>query len=232
VLRCARSDRRTVTRVVALARSRAPAHDGRVGSVPVALRSGSHKRNRRVEVGVVLAVVALVAGGSVGVLVAILLVLFVLDAIIPVPAAPTAQADERFRRLVRLRRQAARRRRARGLAPERLDVLDDRIGWASVAERRDLGVLPIAIASITGTVEDDKARAFDRELRPDRSCREHWTGLWLAQARGIALPPVSVYRVEDAHFLRDGHHRASVACDQGFATIDAEVVELRRAHHG
>lgn len=196
--------------------------------MPLALTSGSPKRNRRAEVGVVLAVIALVAGGSVGVLVGIMLVLFVLDAIIPVPVAPTAQADERFRRLVRLRRQAARRRRARGLGPERLDVLDDRIGWASTAARRELGVLPIAIASITGTVEDDKARVFDRELRPDRSCRERWTGLWLAQARGIALPPVSVYRVEDAHFLRDGHHRASVARDQGFATIDAEVVELRR----
>lgn len=200
--------------------------------MPVALRSGSHKRNRRVEIGVVLAVVALVAGGSVGVLVAILLLLFVLDAIIPVPAAPTAQADERFRHQVRQRRRAARRRRARGLAPERLDVLDDRIGWASVAERRELGVLPIPIASITGTVEDDKARAFDRELRPGRSCREHWNGLWLAQARGTALPPVSVYRVDEAHFLRDGHHRASVARDQGFATIDAEVVELRRPRHG
>jgi hypothetical protein len=200
--------------------------------VPVALRSGSHKPNRRVEIGVVLAVVALVAGGSVGVLVAIMLMLFVLDAIIPVPAAPSAQADERFRRLVRLRRQAARRRRVRGLAPERLDVLDDRIGWASVAERRELGVLAIQIASISGTVEDDKARAFDRDLRPDRSCREHWSGLWLAQARGTALPPVSVYRVEKAHYLRDGHHRASVARDQGFTTIDAEVVELRRPRRG
>jgi hypothetical protein len=34
--------------------------------VPLALTSGSTKRTRRVEVGVVLAVVALVAGGSVG----------------------------------------------------------------------------------------------------------------------------------------------------------------------
>jgi hypothetical protein len=200
--------------------------------VPLALTSGSHKRHRRVEVGLVLAVVALVAGGSVGVLVAIMLMLFVLDAVIPVPATPSAQADERFRRLVRLRRQAVRRRRARGLAPERLDVLDDRTGWASVAERRELGMLSIPIESITGTVEEEKARAFDRELRPDRSGREHWNGLWLAQARGTALPPVSVYRVQGAHFVRDGHHRISVARDQGFTTIDAEVVELRRPRRG
>ena len=29
------------------------------------------------------------------------------------------------------------------------------------------------------------------------------------------MPPISVYRVGDLHFVRDGHHRVSVARAQG-----------------
>ena len=92
-------------------------------------------------------------------------------------------------------------------------------------------MLPITIASITGTVEDNRrarSTATSGPITQPRALERPW----LAQARGTALPPVSVYRVDHAHFLRDGHHRASVARDQGFATIDAEVVELRPPRHG
>jgi hypothetical protein len=37
-----------------------------------------------------------------------------------------------------------------------------------------------------------------------------------------------VYRVGAEHVVRDGHHRVAVARDRGQATIDADVVELRR----
>ena len=35
-----------------------------------------------------------------------------------------------------------------------------------------------------------------------------------------------LYRVEDQHYIRDGHHRVSVARALGESTIDAEVVQL------
>jgi hypothetical protein len=38
------------------------------------------------------------------------------------------------------------------------------------------------------------------------------------------MPPISVYRVGDLHFVRDGHHRVSVARALGAATIDAVEV--------
>lgn len=41
------------------------------------------------------------------------------------------------------------------------------------------------------------------------------------------LPPVSLYKIGDAYFVRDGNHRVSVAYQQGIEMIDAEVVELR-----
>jgi hypothetical protein len=116
--------------------------------------------------------------------------------------------------------------RLRGRAPACLDVFDDGAGWAATAEHRALGVQAIAIDSVTGTAEAIKARAFDRAFRPEAESAEHWKRLWLAQAHGAALPPISVYRVGGQHVVRDGHHRISVARDHGLLTIEADVVEL------
>ena len=44
--------------------------------------------------------------------------------------------------------------------------------------------------------------------------------------RGEALPPIDVYRIGDAHFVRDGHHRVSVARALGIKEIDAHVTEI------
>jgi hypothetical protein len=137
--------------------------------------------------------------------------LVLLDAVIPMPGVTWPEADDRFARLLRARARARLRRRLRGLPPQRLEVVDDRAGWALVAARRSLGVRAIPIDSVTATVEDLKAQAFDREFRPDRASAEHWKRLWMAQARGAAMLPISVYRVGDRHVVRDGHHRVSVA---------------------
>ena len=48
----------------------------------------------------------------------------------------------------------------------------------------------------------------------------------MAEARGLELPPVSVYRIGGRHILRDGHHRVSVARDHGRTEVEADVVEL------
>ena len=176
--------------------------------------------------GLVLAAAAL--HDSISVLLAIMALLVLVDTTIPVPGQKWTEADERFRQLVRSRRNARRMRRLRRLAPERLDVLDDRAGWAATAARRALGVEAIAIDSITGTVEETKAVHFDRRFRPSDACAGRWQRMWLAQLEGVTLPPISVYRVDGRHILRDGHHRVSVARDHGWAAIEADVVELRR----
>ncbi len=43
------------------------------------------------------------------------------------------------------------------------------------------------------------------------------------------LPPVSLLKVGDAYFVRDGNHRVSVARWLGVEALDAEVAELRAA---
>ena len=40
------------------------------------------------------------------------------------------------------------------------------------------------------------------------------------------MPPISVYRVGDLHFVEDGHHRVSVARQLGLEVIDAYVTEI------
>jgi hypothetical protein len=189
--------------------------------------SGHPAAARRLSGGAVLMAAAVLVRGTGGVLLGIVATLLLLDAVVPMPAGTRSQADDRFRAAVRRRRRARRLARLRGRAPERLDVLDDRAGWAATAERRALGVQLIAIASVTGTAETLKARAFDGAFRPEAESAEHWKRLWLAQAHAAALPPISVYRVGGEHVVRDGHHRISVARDHGLLTIEADVVELR-----
>jgi hypothetical protein len=95
-----------------------------------------------------------------------------------------------------------------------------------VRVRRPAGLHAIPLDSIVGTAEAAKARTFDRRFRPASSSRRRWEGLWIASRRGAALPPISVYRLDGEHFVRDGHHRVSVAHSLGMASIDAEVMEL------
>jgi hypothetical protein len=198
------------------------------GALPTAGRwTSSHPGAvRRLGGCLALAVAAVALRGLGGVLLGIVAALLLLDAIVPMPAGTRSQADDRFRALVRRRRRARRMARLRGRAPDCLEVLDDGAGWAASAERRALGVQPIAIDSVTGTAEALKARAFDRAFRPEAESAEHWKRLWLAQAHAAALPPISVYRVGGQHVVRDGHHRISVARDHGLLTIEADVVEL------
>jgi hypothetical protein len=163
-----------------------------------------------------LLVAGFVVGGGLGTLLIIAATFVVLDRVLPTPRNPQSEAAERFARLAR-----SQRRRTPGL-----DLVDDSAAPLAAAPRRALGVELIPIDTITGTTEATKARLFDRSFRPDRSCEARWKSLWMAEARGLELPPVSVYRIGGRHVLRDGHHRVSVARDHGRAEIEADVVEL------
>jgi hypothetical protein len=90
---------------------------------------------------------------------------------------------------------------------------------------RDLGVRSIPLDSIVGS--EDRTRDFDRSFRPtSQRVRPRWERIALARRRGEAFPPIEVYRVGDAHFVRDGHHRVSVARAHRQDAIDAHVIEV------
>jgi hypothetical protein len=91
--------------------------------------------------------------------------------------------------------------------------------------RTELGLRTIPLDSIVGSV--DRTRDFDRSFRPTSGRpRERWERIAGAQRRGEAMPPISVYRIGDLHFVRDGHHRVSVARALGRTEIDAYVTEV------
>jgi hypothetical protein len=121
-------------------------------------------------------------------------------------------AEHRFDRLVRERRRR----------PSQLRYLPED---AAVARRRR-GVEPISLRSIVGTVDAHKAEAFDADFRPPSYSRGRWSQMYHAVESGAELPPISVYRLGAHHFIRDGHHRVSVARALGADDIDAEVTEL------
>jgi hypothetical protein len=91
-------------------------------------------------------------------------------------------------------------------------------------ERR-LGLHTIPLDSIVGTV--GRERDFNRRFQPtSRRTRKRWERIATAARRGEAFPPIEVYRIGDVHFVRDGHHRVSVARAQGMPDIDAYVTEV------
>jgi len=139
---------------------------------------------------------------------------------------PSADAQYDFSR--------ARRRRALARLSARLRRADDvnhilpfeevASALGRVGERR-LGLELITLDSIIGTV--DRSREFDRDFRPTSPrVRERWQRINLAQRRGEAMPPIDVYRIGELHFVKDGHHRVSVARALGHRDINAYVTEV------
>ena len=93
------------------------------------------------------------------------------------------------------------------------------------AGERHLGLHEISLDSIVGTV--DRSRDFDRAFRPiSTRTRPRWERIARALRRGEDMPPISVFRIGDLHFVRDGHHRVSVARALGRSSIDAYVTEV------
>jgi len=123
----------------------------------------------------------------------------------------------------RRRERALRWLRRSGGEPLALACLH---GAGAAAAARAVALRAIPLDSIVGTVEGGKARGFDRGFRPPRASRSRWERLWMASRRGGPVPPISVYRIGDRHFVNDGHHRVSVARALGQAAIDAEVIDV------
>ena len=140
--------------------------------------------------------------------------------------AQTAFARQRRRRR---RERATRWLLRRPSDATHLVPLERALGAAVPRNRRAVGVRTVPLETIVGTAECAKVNAFDRRFRPPSASRHRWERLWMAARRGASLPPISVYRVGDEHFVSDGHHRVSVANALGMAAIDAEVTDLARA---
>lgn len=103
------------------------------------------------------------------------------------------------------------------------EQVKDRLGARSAAPR-DLREVPLD--SIVGSV--GRYSDFTRSFLPrDSSDEERWARVRAMADRLEGLPPVEVYKIGEAYFVSDGHHRVSVARELDAATIEAYVIEVK-----
>jgi hypothetical protein len=107
--------------------------------------------------------------------------------------------------------------RKRSLLDLNAVVKDFRIGG-----RHHAGLQAVAIEKIIGSL--GRSTDFDMAFNPlDERTRDRWLSVARARLLGIPLPPVELVQVGDRYFVRDGHHRISVARSFGEQAVDAEV---------
>lgn len=86
------------------------------------------------------------------------------------------------------------------------------------------GVKTVRLDQIAGSL--NRYHEFDRVFLPaNDSLAARWQRVSSAFYEEISLPPVVLYKVGQVYFVVDGHHRVSVARDQGQLYIEAEVRE-------
>ncbi len=86
----------------------------------------------------------------------------------------------------------------------------------------DLGCVTIAVERIRGS--ECRARDFDNAFLPlNETTRQRWASVYAARLCGESLPAVSVVQLGDTYYVRDGHHRVSVARVLGEEYIEANV---------
>lgn len=103
--------------------------------------------------------------------------------------------------------------------------LNRELSEAGAGNSSYIGTCPVDIQLIRGT--EGKSGEFDGQFHPIReSSRFRWLSILIERLRGHDLPPVELVELNGIYYVRDGHHRVSVARCLGQAYIDAEVTKI------
>ena len=111
------------------------------------------------------------------------------------------------------------------LTGQRAHLLDlqEELSHVSISSRRYAGIQNVPVGRIRGS--ENKAQDFNASFKPlIAKNRQRWERVADAQINGISLPPVKVIQVGEIYFVRDGHHRVSVAKEFGVKFVEAEVI--------
>jgi hypothetical protein len=125
-----------------------------------------------------------------------------------------------FEVYLRARRRAWLAQKLGSLAgrSRRLQVLEG----TGAAGQRSAGLQIVSIRAIRGS--ESRTRDFDADFNPmTEHTQERWIRLYNAWVEGEHLPPVELVRRGDSYYVRDGHHRISIARSLGQEYIEAEV---------
>jgi hypothetical protein len=97
----------------------------------------------------------------------------------------------------------------------------------------DLGIQDIPVKAIVGSV--GRGREFTRHFLPrvgDRHSRERWRNIFTLAVTGVGVPPIQVFKLGEAYYVKDGHHRVSVARYLNWTRIQAHVTTLLATNEG
>lgn len=109
-----------------------------------------------------------------------------------------------------------------GRPPAGLLPLQQATAGAVSRDSRYLGAMAVPINQIQGS--ESKSGEFDSAFRPlNAFSRDRWVSVAVALLQGKVLPPVELIKVGEQYFVRDGHHRISVARAYGQRDVDAVV---------
>ena len=109
----------------------------------------------------------------------------------------------------------------------RLEMLQADDGAALT--RTYAGLKDVPLDSICGS--EEQAPAFDRTFHPiGERPRQRWLSIAEARVYGKPMPPVQLTEKNGRYYVRDGHHRISVAHALGEAFIEAEVVRIQTSN--
>lgn len=132
---------------------------------------------------------------------------------------------EAYREFTSLHRRASYRRLWGALTGRRHHLLDLAAiqPRGAVQGRHHAGVRLVPIDQIRGS--EGRSQDFDADFRPLKlHNRERWVNIALARRADVTLPLVELIQIGDRYFVRDGHHRISVAKAHGQLEIEAEVI--------
>jgi len=86
----------------------------------------------------------------------------------------------------------------------------------------DAGLQTVSIWQIRGS--ENRCSDFDAKFHPLQSrTRDRWVNIAAARLMGAMLPPVELIQVGDIYYVRDGHHRISVARAIGEEYIEGHI---------
>ena len=105
----------------------------------------------------------------------------------------------------------------------RLLDLEETARFLKVRGRHDKGMQAVLIRQIIGS--EGRVTDFDSSFNPlNEKTRSRWLSIATARLQGTAMPAVELIQVGENYFVRDGHHRISVAHSFGEEAIDAHVI--------
>jgi hypothetical protein len=107
----------------------------------------------------------------------------------------------------------------------RMPALTERLSGRAIRAQHSRGACIVEVEKIAGT--ESRADDFDPNFNPrDDRLRTRWVNIAELRLRQTSLPAVDLIQVGNEYFVRDGHHRISVARALGNAFIDATVTVI------